>query len=93
MINPTKDNFTQTVTNKEILDGLKNSKDNYYRAWSISEDEDLEMDLNREPNSYFADNYFDAALKTWQTSMDIQPIFNKYKVTTSRKLKINVHVQ
>ena len=44
---PTRDNFTQRLSIKKILEELKISKDNYYRALSISKDKDLEMPLKR----------------------------------------------
>ena len=74
MIDPTKDNFTQPLTVKEILDESEFSKDDYYRTFSISKDEDLELHLKKEPNFCFVDNYFDVGLKAWQTNMDIQPV-------------------
>ena len=46
---------------------------------SISKNEDLELHLNREPNSCFVNNYFDFGLKAWQANMDIQSVFNDYK--------------
>ena len=49
----------------------KISKDDYYKALSISKDEDLELHLKMQPNSCFVNNYFDAGLKVWQTNMDI----------------------
>ena len=82
MIDPTKDNFTQPLSVKEILDELEISKDDYYRALSISKNEDLELHLKREPNSCFVNNYFDIGLKAWQANMDIQPVFNEYKAVT-----------
>ena len=82
VIDPTKGNFTQPPSVKEILDELEISKDDYYRDLSISKDEDLELNLKREPNSCFADNYFDVGLKAWQANMDIQPAFNEYKAVT-----------
>ena len=41
VIDPTKDNYTQPLCISEILDELEISKDDYYRALSISKDEDL----------------------------------------------------
>ena len=58
------------------------SKNDHYRALSILKDEDLELNLKREPNSCFAINCFDFALKTWQPNIDIQPAFNEYKAVT-----------
>ena len=74
MIDPTKDNFIQPPSVKEILDELEISKCDYYRALSISKDKDLELHLKREPNSCFVNNYFDAGLKAWQAIMDMQPV-------------------
>ena len=51
VIDPTKDNLTQQLSFKEILDELQISKEDYYRALSISKDEDLELHLKRQPNS------------------------------------------
>ena len=45
VIDSTRDNFTQPLSVKEILDELEISKDNYYRAFSISKDEGLELHL------------------------------------------------
>ena len=45
----------------------------------ISKDEDIELHLKRQPNSCFVNNYFDIALKAWQTNIDIQAVFNEYK--------------
>ena len=74
VIGPTKDNFTQPLSVKEILDELEISKDDYHRAFSISKDDDLELHLKREPNSCFANNCFDVGLKPWQANMNIQPV-------------------
>ena len=65
VIDPTKDNFTQPLSVKEILDELQVSKDDYYRALPISKDGDSELHLKRKPNSCFGNNYFDAAVKVW----------------------------
>ena len=47
VIELTKDNFTQPLSVKEILDELEISKDDYYRSLSISKDEDLEQHLKK----------------------------------------------
>ena len=49
-MDPTKDNLTQPLSITEILDELKIFKDDYYRAFSILNDEDLELHLKRQPN-------------------------------------------
>ena len=54
----------------------------YYKALSISKDEDLELPLRSQPNSCFVNNYFDVGLKALQANIDIQPIFNEYKAVT-----------
>ena len=54
MINRIKDDFTQPLSIKEILDELKISKDDDYRVLSISKDEDLELHLKRQPNLMLA---------------------------------------
>ena len=51
MIDPTKDNFIQPLSVIEILDELEISKDDYYRAMSISKDKNLELHLKSQPNS------------------------------------------
>ena len=61
---------------------LEICKDDYYRAFSISKDEDIELHLKREPNSCSVNNYFGFGFKVWQTNMDIKPVFNEYKAVT-----------
>ena len=51
MIDPVKDNFSLPLSVKEILDELEISKDVYYRALSISKDENLKLHLKRQPYS------------------------------------------
>ena len=72
VIDPRKDNFTQSLSISAILDELEISKDDYYRALSISKDEDLELDLKRQPDSCFVNNNFGVGLKAWPANMDIQ---------------------
>ena len=55
--------FTQPVGIKEILDGLEISKDDYYRALSISKDEDIELHLKGQSNFCFLNNCFNVDLK------------------------------
>ena len=96
MIDPTKENFTQPLCIKVLLDELKISKDDYYRAFSISKDVDLEMHLKRQPNSCFVNKYFDVGLKALQANIDIQPVSNAYKAVAYmciffQKPRISVH--
>ena len=71
-----KDNFTLPPSVKEVLDKLESSKDDYYRAISISKDEQLELYLKKETNSCFINNYFNVGFKAWRANMGIQPAFN-----------------
>ena len=64
-IDTTKDNFTQPLSIQEILDELEISKDDYYKALSVSKNEDSELHLKRLSNSCFVNNYFDVGLKSW----------------------------
>ena len=49
VIYPTKDNFTTPLSVKKVLHELEVSRDDYYRALSISKDEDLKLNLKRKP--------------------------------------------
>ena len=82
MIDPRKYKLTRPLSTKEILDELKISKDDYYRAFSISKNEDLALHLKMLPNSCFANNSFDVGLKACQANMNIQLVFNWYKTVT-----------
>ena len=50
--------------------------------FSVSKDKDLELHLERQPNSWFANNFFDVGLKAWQANMNIELVFNEYKAVT-----------
>ena len=49
VIDPTKDNFTTPLSVKKVLHELEVSRNDYYRALSISKDEDLKLNLKRKP--------------------------------------------
>ena len=53
VIDPTKDNFTQPLSIEEILDELEISKDDYYKAFSVSKEDNLEVHMKRQPDSCF----------------------------------------
>ena len=76
MIDPTKDSLILPVSVKETLDELEISKDDYYRDFSISKVENLELHLNRKPSFYyfFFNNSFNVGLKAWKANKDIQPL-------------------
>ena len=82
VVDPTKGNYPQPLIIQEILNELEISENDYYKVLSISEDEDLELHLKRQPHPCFVNNYFDVSLKAWQANMDIQPIFNEHKAVT-----------
>ena len=86
VIDPSRQIFKPTTTIKEMLLELYISSEEYYPAFSISENNDYELHLirmsftlMRSPNSCFVDNQFSDGLKAWQANMDIQPVFNDYK--------------
>ena len=56
VIDPTKENFTQPLTIKKILDDLKISND-YYKDFPILKGEGLGLHLKRQPNSCFVNNF------------------------------------
>ena len=47
VIGPTKDNFSQPLSVKQILDEVEISADGCYRALPISKNEDLKLHLKR----------------------------------------------
>ena len=63
MIDPTKDNFIQPLSVKEVLEELEISKNDYYRDFSILKDEDLQLHLKRQTDSCFVNNYVNVTLK------------------------------
>ena len=71
MIDPSKDNFTQSLSFKEILEELEISKDNYYRALSIQKRKILKRETNSCKIKSLAGRYG-----------HIQSFFNLYKGVT-----------
>ena len=43
-------------------------------------DNDFQLHLNKSPNSCFVNNYFSEEILAWEANLDIQPVFNHYKV-------------
>ena len=54
----------------------------YYETLSISGDDDFQIQLKREPNACFINNYFVEGCQSWKANKDIQPVFNHYKAVT-----------
>ena len=82
ILKPQNESFVIVPNIKEILQSLRISEDDYYKALSISDDRDFQIHLRRPPNSCFVNNYFDEGLMAWKANMDIQPVFNPYKAVT-----------
>ena len=82
ILNPQKDDFEEVPNINKILQELKISEDDYYKALSISKDSGFQIHLKRPPNSCFVNNYFDEGLLAWKANIDIQPVFNHYKAVT-----------
>ena len=59
ILKPQCDNFEGVPSIDNILLELDISKDDYYKALSISDDNDFQIHLKRPPNSCFVNNYFD----------------------------------
>ena len=76
---PTRSDFQEVDSIKEILDRLEINETEYYAALSISDDNDFQIHLKRPPNSCFVYNYFTEGLLAWEANLDIQPVFNHYK--------------
>lgn len=49
---------------------------------SISDDNDLQVYIERPPSPCFVNNYFKSGLLAWEAHMDIQPVINHYKEIT-----------
>ena len=82
MLNPSKDNYDATVSEKDILDSVGVTEDQYYWALSISADSDFDLHLKRHVDSCFINNYFVAGIKGFAANVDLQPVFNHYKCIT-----------
>ena len=76
---PIRDDYVPPLTIEEILHNFGLSKETYYEALRISDDNDFQIHLARRPNLCFVNNYFQAGLLAWEANMDIQPVFNEYK--------------
>ena len=63
MVDSTKDNFSQPLRVIEVVNVFEISKDDYYRVFSVSKDEDLGIHWKREDNSCFVYNYLEVDLK------------------------------
>ena len=78
-LNPSKHNFYDVQREdyiepnsiEEILNMLDINVDAYYRSFEISDDNDFQIHLRRNPTSCFVNNYFKVCLEAWEANMDI----------------------
>ena len=82
VLNSSKENYDATVTEKDMLDSVGVTEDQYYWALSISADSDFDLHLKRPIDSCFINNYFLAGIKGFAANVDLQPVFNHYKCIT-----------
>ena len=82
VLNPSKENYEITATEKDILDSVGVTEDEYYWALSVSSDSDFDLHLKRQVDSRFTNNYFVAGIKGFAANVDLQPVFNHYKCIT-----------
>ena len=82
MLNPSKENYDATLSEKDILDSVGVTEDQYYWALSISADSDFDLHLKRQVDSCCINNYFVAGIKGFAANVDLQPVFNHYKCVT-----------
>ena len=82
LLNPSKSNYNDTLTENDIFSSVGITEEEYYSALSISPDSDNELHLKRPIDSCFINNYFIAGLKGFGANVDLQPVFNHYKCIT-----------
>ena len=76
---PSRENYIEPKSIKEILSLLDISEGRYYEALEISEDNDFQIHFRQSPNSYFINNYSKTGLEAWNANIDIQVILNEQK--------------
>ena len=81
-LDPHKLSYVEPKSISDILFCLDLTEEQYYEAISISSNQDFEIHYYRPPNSCFVNNYFADGLLAWKANMDIQPVFNYYKVVS-----------
>ena len=80
VLNPLKADFEELPSIRNIFAGLGITEEEYYSTLPISIDTDFQIHIKREPNACFVNNYFVEGLQTWKANIDIQPVFNHYKI-------------
>ena len=82
VLNPSQENYDDTLTETDILNLIGIAEDEYYWALSVSPDSDFDLHLERPVDSCFINNYFVAGIKGFAANVDLQPICNHYKCIT-----------
>ena len=71
--------YVEPKSIRDILSQLDLIEEQYYKAMSISSDQDFEIYYRRPRNSCFVNSYFEDDLLAWKANIDVQPLFNYYK--------------
>ena len=85
---PIQENYAIVPEISQFLNELNIKDKDYYDALKISTDTDFPIRFKYISNScfsfffFFLSNYFTDSLMAWKAIIDIQPIFNHYKVVT-----------
>ena len=80
VLNPLKADFEELPSIRNIFAGLGITEEEYYSTLTICIDTDFQIHIKREPNACFVNNYFVEGLQAWKANIDIQPVFNHYKI-------------
>ena len=76
-----KDTFVHLKSISGVLEELDISEVEYESVLKISDDQDFQPHMKRPTDLCFVNNNFDVVHLTWETNIDIQPVFNYYKAT------------
>lgn len=80
LYDPARDDFEEVSCIEHTLILLQISKSEYEAALSISDDDDFQVHFKKPPNSCFVNNFFFGVKIAWKTNLDVQTVFNHYKV-------------
>ena len=61
------------------MEEFKITEVDYYEVLSISNNDDFQIHLKREPNVHFINIKFVEGLQAWKANINIQPVLNHYK--------------
>ena len=79
IIDPSRENYVNVPSISEILEEFRILELDYYKALSISSDDDFQIHLKREPNACFINCYVEEGLQAWKAKTDFQPVLIHYK--------------